>query len=248
MVMATPAQIAANRLNAQKSTGPRTEKGKAATRFNSLQHGLAAESLVLPHENPDDFEMLRSELLVSNQPANLQERMMVDQLAQSYWRMLRATSAETGILNNGMRSLKTKMALPTIPVGREDEGVAVYLCAEDGCNLDRFLRYHASVERSYHRAIEALRKAQNDRFRRDRSIKIGSAPQADAHAKSGGEKLQVATANRSEVAFPNQALHQSSDLLSGFLMELPARGSSKPGMNTAHPPVPAQKERRGPRI
>ena len=36
--MATPAQITANRLNAQRSTGPRSEEGKAASRFNALKH------------------------------------------------------------------------------------------------------------------------------------------------------------------------------------------------------------------
>jgi hypothetical protein len=50
--MATPAQIAANRANAQKSTGPRTAEGKAASRLNALKHGLDAESLIIPGEDP----------------------------------------------------------------------------------------------------------------------------------------------------------------------------------------------------
>ena len=39
--MRSPQQIAANRRNAQRSTGPRTAKGKARARLNALQHGLA---------------------------------------------------------------------------------------------------------------------------------------------------------------------------------------------------------------
>jgi hypothetical protein len=38
--MASPAKVAANRRNAQKSTGPRSPAGKARTRYNALQHGL----------------------------------------------------------------------------------------------------------------------------------------------------------------------------------------------------------------
>jgi len=49
--MATPAQIAANRTNAQKSTGPRSVEGKAASRFNALKHGMDAKSIVLPNED-----------------------------------------------------------------------------------------------------------------------------------------------------------------------------------------------------
>ena len=48
--MATEAQIAANRANAGRSTGPKTEAGKAASRRNALVHGLAGEGVVLPDE------------------------------------------------------------------------------------------------------------------------------------------------------------------------------------------------------
>ncbi len=46
--MATPAQIAANQANAQKSTGPRTPPGKATSCRNSLKHGLSGRGIVLP--------------------------------------------------------------------------------------------------------------------------------------------------------------------------------------------------------
>ena len=41
--MATVKQIAANRRNAQKSTGPSTALGKQKSRFNALKHGMTAE-------------------------------------------------------------------------------------------------------------------------------------------------------------------------------------------------------------
>ncbi len=191
--MATQPQIAANRLNSQKSTGPRTTEGKAISRFNSLQHGMAADSLVLPHENAADYTTLREELLQSNQPANLHERMLVDKLAQSCWRMMRATAAETGILDNGIRGLQKQMKLASLPPGREDEAIAVYLCAEDGSNLDRFLRYLAATERSYYRALEALRKAQNDRHRHESPTKIGFVPQHRA-ASANSPEIPIETA------------------------------------------------------
>ena len=50
--MATAAQIAANRLNVQKSTGPRTPEGKAASSSNALKHGMDAASIVIPGEDP----------------------------------------------------------------------------------------------------------------------------------------------------------------------------------------------------
>src|SRR5262249_35093784 len=49
-VMASLRQINANRANAQRSTGPRTDEGKAASRANALKHGLAGQGLCLPDE------------------------------------------------------------------------------------------------------------------------------------------------------------------------------------------------------
>ena len=42
-MMATPAQISANRRNAKKSTGPKTPAGKHASSDNSRRHGLTSE-------------------------------------------------------------------------------------------------------------------------------------------------------------------------------------------------------------
>jgi hypothetical protein len=59
--MATAAQIAAHRLNAQKSTGPRTPEGKAASSFNALKHGMDAASIVIPGEDPAEYDTLASD-------------------------------------------------------------------------------------------------------------------------------------------------------------------------------------------
>lgn len=48
--MATEKQIEANRRNAQKSTGPRTDDGKRQSRRNALKHGMAGAGVVLPEE------------------------------------------------------------------------------------------------------------------------------------------------------------------------------------------------------
>jgi len=55
--MSNDQQIAANRLNAQRSTGPRTPAGKTRVSSNALKHGLTGREVVLPNENPDDFEL-----------------------------------------------------------------------------------------------------------------------------------------------------------------------------------------------
>ena len=49
-------QIEANRRNALKSTGPRTETGKQRSRRNATRHGLTAETVIEPLENPEDYK------------------------------------------------------------------------------------------------------------------------------------------------------------------------------------------------
>jgi hypothetical protein len=58
--MSTEAQVHANRRNAEKSTGPRAEEGKAVVSRNALKHGLSAEREVLSFEDRAEYELHRS--------------------------------------------------------------------------------------------------------------------------------------------------------------------------------------------
>jgi len=52
--------LRANRANAKRSTGPRTEAGKAASRWNALKHGIRSSSPDLPLTTTDlGFQSLR---------------------------------------------------------------------------------------------------------------------------------------------------------------------------------------------
>ena len=79
--MPTNAQIKANRNNAKKSTGPRTEEGKTRVSKNALKHGLLARDTVLPGEDSADFDSQLSALEADIQPANSLEFELVRQIA-----------------------------------------------------------------------------------------------------------------------------------------------------------------------
>ena len=61
--MATDKQIAANRLNAQNSTGPRTDDGKRRSRRNAFRHGLTAETVIDIHEDPAAYRALERAIM-----------------------------------------------------------------------------------------------------------------------------------------------------------------------------------------
>ena len=70
--MASAAQIEANRRNAQKSTGPKTERGKARARRNAITHGMTARTImpVLPQEDPKELEDRTQQAITAMKPRN----------------------------------------------------------------------------------------------------------------------------------------------------------------------------------
>jgi hypothetical protein len=95
--MATERQIAANRQNALRSTGPRTPEGKAAVRFNAAKHCLLAEAALLPDENPEDLRRVRDAIWKELEPQGELEAMEVDRVVSCFWRLRRVVKVEAGL-------------------------------------------------------------------------------------------------------------------------------------------------------
>ena len=87
-----------NRANAQHSTGPRTEAGKQRSSQNALRHGLTARSAVLPSEDPAAYQQHLRQFMDEYQPATATETQMVQQLADTSWRINRIPMLEADIL------------------------------------------------------------------------------------------------------------------------------------------------------
>jgi hypothetical protein len=87
--MATQAQILANRLNAQKSTGPRTSQGKAVVSHNAVKHGLLARQAVISSECQADFDLYRDQILTELAPESPMESMLSERIVILSWRLKR---------------------------------------------------------------------------------------------------------------------------------------------------------------
>src|SRR5260370_27105293 len=94
--MSTERQIEANRRNAQHSTGPTTPEGRAAVRLNGLKHGLCAETIVVPGEDPAEFEALLEAYRAEYKSVTPTDEFLVRQLAMADWRLLRLHRIEAG--------------------------------------------------------------------------------------------------------------------------------------------------------
>ena len=86
---ASEVQLAANRANALKSTGPKTEEGKAASSRNARKHGFHCGVLILADESVEEFDQLAAELVASYRPRNRAERLIVDLISAAQWKLRR---------------------------------------------------------------------------------------------------------------------------------------------------------------
>ena len=90
-------QIAANRANARRSTGPVTEEGKQRSRCNAVRHGLTAETVIGALEDAEDYEAFEAAITADYDAQSAVERELVLRLASLLWRLRRATTMETGL-------------------------------------------------------------------------------------------------------------------------------------------------------
>lgn len=150
--MATLNQMKANQANAQKSTGPKTEAGKATASRNRLSHGFASSAVIMPGENADEFKALLYSLVAEYQPAGETEQILVEKMAVNQWLSLRAFRLQ------GLAFRAQPLGDGNLPMPKD---------------LNLLIRYHTSAERAFHKAHSELVKAQKER----KKSEIGSEPQ-----------------------------------------------------------------------
>ena len=179
-------QIEANRRNALKSTGPRTEAGKEVSRRNAVRHGLTAETVICALEDAEDYQAFEAAISADYEAQSTVERELVLRLASVLWRLRRAMTIETGLfeihavdLREGQQS-RELLANPggvihTLLHGRDATTIDFARCFLRLANLpnfalDRLSRYEASLWRQARRILYALemldRRKPQERMRR----------------------------------------------------------------------------------
>jgi hypothetical protein len=83
--MSTEAKIEANRANAQHSTGPRTDEGKARSSQNARQHGLSSRTVFVPAGREEEFTTLMQKLFAEVRPVGEIQMQYFEQLTHAAW-------------------------------------------------------------------------------------------------------------------------------------------------------------------
>ena len=91
---ASEQQIAANRANAARSTGPRTPEGKERSKMNAVTHGLTAQSAVLRGEDRGQLDALSASLMRELAPRGVVQRLVAERVVSLTWKLRRVARAE----------------------------------------------------------------------------------------------------------------------------------------------------------
>jgi hypothetical protein len=173
--MATLKQIEANRLNAQRSTGPRSEAGRTASAQNSRKHGCYAGQVVIEGQDQAQFNQLLDEYMEEYQPQGLRERHLVEMMATEWWHLGQCEFMRQSFFSHQRKMIPSyhanwaelSEAERTNLVG---ENIAFYHLKD----MNRISELKNRVTRSYHRASREFDRVREERLRREAE----AAPQA----------------------------------------------------------------------
>lgn len=183
----------ANRANAQRSTGPRTDEGKARSAMNAVRHGLAARAPLLPGEDAAELQQLADEMEADWRPRGAIERELVGRVVSLTWRLRRIARAEETLwaeedaerVDNHERWAKMtaqfgiqdlpwdndpKAAPP--PAATGDQFLARQFTSRSSRGnassaLERLAVYEQRLDRSLHAALRQLQQLRKMRERED---------------------------------------------------------------------------------
>ena len=244
LFMATIQQIEANRLNAQKSTGPRSVEGKAVSCFNAIKTGIDAKSQIVRGEDPADLQTLTAEYQQRWQPATPEQRLLVDTLIDCEWLLRRFRKSEAQLWHCKMQEAE---------VWKPDPGSLLGLAFNRGCEqFSRLQRRIDSTSRNYHRALKELQRLDSERCQPDPP----PAPASEASPPPGpwppapgpASEASPAPAPASEASLlPPSETNLRNEPNSGIASLADAPSSPAPASAASLPPGPDPQNRRVPR-
>jgi hypothetical protein len=191
--MATPKQTAANRMNAQKSSGPRTAAGKAVSRFNALKHGIYAVHQIMFDEKPEDLAELSAEYHEHHSPADPDQRLLVDTLVHNEWRLRRTRRVEAELWQTAhdlfiVKNIDTTATCTSGDAFATDSGI-----------FERLQRVVNSCERAWHRALKELQHLQAQEVARAHGLRPEAAPSPAPAPATQPEQCKPGSANLGSV-------------------------------------------------
>jgi hypothetical protein len=195
--MASEAQVLANRKNAQKSTGPRTEEGKAASAQNAVKHGLLARGDVIKTEDQADYDRMREKMVRELDPVGAVETELAERIVSLMWRLKRAQRLGNEVfdylLAKDAHACKRRIYSTSANDPCEDPDFTLgRVAVEDLSNsrvIERLGLYERRIESSLYRTMRELRTVKA--LRVAEAGDCGEMADMSSEAEASGAELQT---------------------------------------------------------
>jgi hypothetical protein len=178
----SPDRLAANRANAQHSTGPTSQQGKAKSSLNAVKTGLTGQTVLLSTDDAVAYQQHLDRHFKRYSPANDEEHTLVQFIADTEWRLLRIAPLEAGIYAVGRRKLADQFEDEQNPANREAllQAEIFLIYRKDFSNLalqERRLRNQHAADIAQ---LKSLQKDRLEKYAQDmkRAEKLYKAAQA----------------------------------------------------------------------
>jgi hypothetical protein len=195
-------KVAANRRNAQHSTGPRTPEGRAASSRNAFRHGLSAMTLtVMPGESQQDLDQLSETIRNEWKPSGDHENYLTDQMISARWRLERLARWEAEAIDDAIEppQFVSEDSVRRWEAKSADRHV-LNAMRQTNSIFDKLERYTRAAERAYSKAVKDL---QEHRATAARIAKQNEATAKQNEAKAAEEWLQAELRKSAERGAPD---------------------------------------------
>lgn len=153
-------QLEANRNNA-KLGGVKTDEGKEVSKYNALKHGLLSKEVLLDDDEKDILAEFSERIYTELKPVGVLEKLLTDRIVANMWRLRRLLKVETATMEwEKYFELKLSLNIDTPREQTERKAMRDMIANKE---IEKMLRYEASIERGIFRALHELQRIQNAR-------------------------------------------------------------------------------------
>jgi hypothetical protein len=150
--------------NQPKQGGPKTNEGKAVSRYNALKHGLLSKEVLLENEDTEAFAEFSEALSEELKPVGPFEETLVDRIISCYWRLRRAVYVEKNTMDWYETDREAFVMVTETEEQIKRKNIKNILANE---SIENILRYETTIERSLFRALHELERLQAKRNGKD---------------------------------------------------------------------------------
>ena len=243
------AQRAANRANAQHSTGPRTEAGKQRASLNAVRHGLTGQILLLPAGELDQYQAYTTRLIDSYEPVGPQEQDLAQTIADESWRLHHIRILENNMFACAVFEQSGTIVEQALSPANPDLSEAVHSAIAQVRGFEEKHRSFATLSLYKQRTTSAIEKAKKElkQLKAERPDPVpGPRPTAPGEERPipipppvFPDKVPAPDPAEAPVPDPEPPAARSETPRNGFVFS-----SAPTGPETAPPQTPASGSRR----